>query len=255
MFSALTSIARCSACARAASGASASADAAPQHSGRQRVGPHVAAQIHADRPRLRPLHPVDEHHVRRLRQDDLLQVGRPVFGRPMCRVSTGRASAGAPPASRERGVAAAQTPGWAWVPTSGRILQQRAHFSPSASRGTTATPGTSSSRKAPAGAGAPVRRQVRGDADVGEIDARQDRAQSRGRRHARPAPPRGWRRCACSRRSTSSAPVTTRRARRITSHRAASAGSMPGRGRLGEVDQMHRGLRRQGTARARPPPW
>ena len=36
--------------------------------------------------------------------------------------------------------------------TSGRTCQQRTHFSPSASPGTTATPGTSSSVKAPAGA-------------------------------------------------------------------------------------------------------
>ena len=49
---------------------------------------------------------------------------------------THRLARGAPSGRAQPSAASqrAQTPGWAWVPTSGRIFQQRAHFSPSAQR-------------------------------------------------------------------------------------------------------------------------
>lgn len=50
----------------------------------------------------------------------------------------------------------AQVPGCAWVPTSGRIFQQRSHFAPSAFSNTTPTPGTSVRRNASCGAGSLV---------------------------------------------------------------------------------------------------
>ncbi len=42
----------------------------------------------------------------------------------------------------------AQTPGWLWVPTSGKTFQHRSHFSPSALAKTTATPTVSGIRNA-----------------------------------------------------------------------------------------------------------
>ena len=52
------------------------ADAIAQQRGRERVGPNVAAQVHADRLGLRPLQAMDEQQLRSLRPDVLLQVGR-----------------------------------------------------------------------------------------------------------------------------------------------------------------------------------
>ena len=126
-----------------------------------------------------------------------------------------------------------QTPGWAWVPTSGRIFQQRAHFSPSARWGTTATPGTSSSAKAPAGAGSAARVTS---------EVMQTSAKSTEARAARSAASARWTAGAASRlapmrfsrRSISSAPVTTRRTRRIASHLAARRASCQSRGVAGK---------------------
>ena len=139
---------------------------------------------------------------------------------------SGRHSGARSPKARSQ---RAQTWAWGWVPTSGRIFQQRAHLSPSASAGTTATPGTSSRVKAPAGAGAAVR--VR--SEVMQTSAKSTEASA-----ARRASSATWTTGAASRlapmrfsrRSTSSAPVTTRRTRRIASHLAARAASCQSRG-------------------------
>src|SRR5690606_33467722 len=106
------------------------------------------------------------------------------------------------------------------LPTSGSTLQQRSHFSPPASSATTATPWTSGRRKASAGAGASLSVM----SEVMHTSAKSTAATaslSSGRSIWTTG-------CACrlepmrlAARSTSSAPVTTRRTSRTFAHLAA----------------------------------
>ncbi len=68
-----------------------------------------------------------------------------------------------------------QRSSWAgFLPTSSRIIQQRAHLLPRACSNLTATPSTSGSRKASSGAATLATWGARGDRDLGEIEAFED---------------------------------------------------------------------------------
>src|SRR5262249_36373698 len=108
------------------------------------------------------------------------------------------------------------------APTVGRIFQERAHFLPSARRGSTATPGTSSSRKACFGpspatrlAALVIATSARSTPSSAEKSSRSATWITGAASNEEP-----MRFCA---RSVSSAPVTTRRTSRTLRHFSASA--------------------------------
>ena len=95
------------------------------------------------------------------------------------------------------------------LPTSLSTCQQRAHLSPSASSGATPTPGTSASVKRVAGRRAFDQLAARGDADLGEVEILHGRDVFLGDMDVRRGLQAGA--DALLARSSSSAPVTTRR--------------------------------------------
>ena len=124
---------------------------------------------------------------------------------------------------------------------------------PSASFGTTATPCTSSSRNASAGPSPSTSVAAEVMRDLGEIDVDQRGEQVGVGDVDDRAPPRARSRCACSARSTSSAPVTTRRTSRTFAPFLRQRVVAPARRQLGKQLEMHRAVRRPDSAPATPP--
>ena len=104
---------------------------------------------------------------------------------------------------------------------------------PRRSRGSTATPRTSSSRKADGRPLAFDQRRGRGDAEFGEVDVDQRRRTAPGRRRGRSGAASSEEPMRLAARSISSAPVTTRRTLRTLRHFSASASSRQAAGTSG----------------------
>ena len=148
-----------------------------------------------------------------------------------------------------------QTPGWAWVPTSGRIFQQRAHFSPSAESGDHRDAGRIGQRERAARGGRVGQRQRRGDADVGEVDRSRSAASisaSATCDHRRRLEARADALVAALDLQRAGHHAAGRRARAPISR--PSAGSRHSPGVAGKSMQVHRARPRPDAARARPPP-
>ncbi len=94
---------------------------------------------------------------------------------------------------------------------------------PSARLGTTPTPGTSGSVKAPSGGDLAMSARAAGDATLPRARRPQRRAACRGRRHKRSGAASRLEPMRLAARSSSSAPVTTRRTSRTSSHFSASS--------------------------------